>query len=451
MIKYSEDGKVLLKCSKAIKGEVSILPGVEIIATNAFKNCEYLESVIIPDSVIEIKKQAFLNCITLKRIKISQQLKIIGDLAFSNTALKSLRLPKTVSKIGYAICKDCKGLKVVKNKRFLVHYSPEIGCEFVRYPRKRKPVVVDKKVEELPNGYEEICSGACVDLSFDRIVIPEGVKIIHTRAFDECVASSIFFPSTLETIKRDAIDVGHVYIENIPDKIRSIGVNGFEGIYSGDENLQNETVILHIPTETNGEFNVDKKIKIIGNHAFEDSNISSVRIPNSVTAIFKGAFENCKKLKDVQLSHKLKRISNQMFSGCEKLEFLKIPEGVEIIEDRAFEGCTSLKEIELPSSIKEIGEAAFCDCINLTKIILCDKIQKIGVGAFYGCWNLKRIQLPRSLTTLEETVFCDCKSLEYIDIPNSVKKVGYNCFLGCKNWRNRYMYERLLRDYEEYD
>ena len=62
-VKYSKDGRKLLKAPYELDSTYSIKEGVKIICEKAFFCCGSLSSVIIPDSVSRIGNGAFENCI----------------------------------------------------------------------------------------------------------------------------------------------------------------------------------------------------------------------------------------------------------------------------------------------------------------------------------------------------------------------------------------------------
>ena len=61
-VKYSKDGRKLLKAPQKLDGTYSIKEGVRIICNNAFSGCFSLKSLVIPDSVTSIGNEAFRGC-----------------------------------------------------------------------------------------------------------------------------------------------------------------------------------------------------------------------------------------------------------------------------------------------------------------------------------------------------------------------------------------------------
>jgi hypothetical protein len=73
-------------------------------------------------------------------------------------------------------------------------------------------------------------------------------------------------------------------------------------------------------------------------------------IPNSVTGIVNGAFNNCTGLTSIEIPNSVTEIGSSAFSGCTGLTSITIPSSVKYIEGYTFEGCTGLTSIYLFSA-----------------------------------------------------------------------------------------------------
>ena len=89
---YSKDGKVVVACSMELE-HVTIPEGTEIIGYDAFKKCK-LKSVMLPDSLTEIRSEAFCGCRNLQSVKLGNSVNIIEAGAFSECrSLSEIDIP----------------------------------------------------------------------------------------------------------------------------------------------------------------------------------------------------------------------------------------------------------------------------------------------------------------------------------------------------------------------
>ena len=103
----------------------------------------------------------------------------------------------------------------------------------------------------------------------------------------------------------------------------------------------------------------DKVTQIKAYAFWGNSNVKSVRIPETVTEIGEGAFQDCINLESVNLPSKLKMIQSYTFDGCKSLKEITIPTGVYYIGIEAFADCIACQSIVIPASVTKIGQYAF--------------------------------------------------------------------------------------------
>ena len=166
---------------------------------------------------------------------------------------------------------------------------------------------------------------------------------------------------------------------------------------------------------------VTYSVTSIGDYAFWDcSDLTSVTIPNSVTSIGDRAFWDCSGLKKVivkdiaawcgisfsdnPLSH-----SHHLYSD-ENTEIteLIIPNSVTSIGEYAFEYCYGLTSVTIGNCVTSIGDAAFCGCSGLTSVTIPNSVTSIGDYAFQNCSSLTSVTIPNSVTSIENSAFSGC-------------------------------------------
>ena len=161
------------------------------------------------------------------------------------------------------------------------------------------------------------------------------------------------------------------------------------------------------------------------------SNLTSIEIPNSVTSIGWGAFENCTGLTSVTIPNSVTSIGWSAFHGCSGLTSVTISNSVTSIESDAFYGCTGLTSVTIPNSVTSIGGGAFSRCTGLTSVTIPNSVTSIGDYAFENCTGLTSVTIPNSVTSIEYGAFRSCTGLTSVTIGNSVTSIGYSAFENC--------------------
>ena len=111
------------------------------------------------------------------------------------------------------------------------------------------------------------------------------------------------------------------------------------------------------------------KITKIGDKAFNSSTIESIIFPETLKTIGKSAFANNGNLSSVTLPEGLTAIEEGVFS-VSNLASINIPKSVTSIGNDSFFSCNNLKEIIIPEKVSSIGENAFGECLKLKKVTI---------------------------------------------------------------------------------
>lgn len=83
---------------------------VTSIGESAFYECSSLESITIPNAITDISKNVFYGCNALKNVTFPDALTSIGESAFAECGFENLRLPPTVTTIGAYAFSGCLSL-----------------------------------------------------------------------------------------------------------------------------------------------------------------------------------------------------------------------------------------------------------------------------------------------------------------------------------------------------
>ena len=172
---------------------------------------------------------------------------------------------------------------------------------------------------------------------------------------------------------------------------------------------------------------IPNSVTSIGNYAFYGSGLTSVTIPNSVTSIGEYAFYGCSGLTSVTIPNSVTSIGNYALCNCSGLTSVTIGNSVTSIGEYAFYGCSGLTSVTLGSSVTSIGGGAFQYCSKLTSVTIPNSVTSIEGSAFAGS-GLTSVTIPNSVTSIGEWAFGYCSGLTSVTIPNSVTSIGDAAF-----------------------
>ena len=327
-VKYSKDGRKLLKAPYELNGTYSIRKGTKIICDWAFGwskfiGCRSLTSLVIPDSVTNIGDYAFSGCRSLTDIVIPDSVTNIGDYAFWNCrSLTNIVIPDSVTSIGDNAFEYCFSLSnlIIPDGVTSIGDGAFVGCNSL------SSVVIPDSVSCIGNNAFWGCE------SLTDIVIPDSVASIGDYAFYDCRSlTEVVIPDSVTSIGDKAFFLCRSLTDIvIPESVVNLKGNPFCR-WDGELKCLSPYFIY----DNKVLFDKDKS-KII---AFRDKDTTSYAIPDSVTCIEDNAFSACRSLTDIV-----------------------IPDGVTSIGYCAFEGCSSLSSVVIPDGITSIGEYAFRGC-----------------------------------------------------------------------------------------
>ena len=448
-VKYSKDGRKLLKAPQGLERTYSIRKGTKVVCDRAFCDWRFLSN--ITDSVNSIGDGAFYNCSSLTNIVIPDGVTSIGDWAFNGCSdLVDIVIPDSVTSIGDYAFGECSSLSslVIPDSVTSIGNKAFLGCSSL------KSLVLPDSVTSIGNEAFLGCS------SLKSLVLPDSVTSIGNEAFLNCSSlNDIIIHDSVTSIGNNAFGCCKSLTNiAIPGSVTSIGGSAFSGCESLSSVVIPESVVNlngNPFCRWNGElkclspyfiydnkvlFNKDKS-KII---AFRDENTTSYIIPDGVTSIGDWAFNGCSGLADIVIPDSVTSIGDYAFGDCSSLSSVVIPDSVTSIGAWAFFCCSDLADIVIPNSVTRIGDSAFCDCSSLSSVVIPDSVTSIGAWAFSSCESLTSIIIPDSVTSIGKCAFYDCSSLTNIVIPDGVTSIGYSAFEGC-NFPNDIEQELISR------
>ena len=250
------------------------------------------------------------------------------------------------------------------------------------------------------------------------VTIPNSVTSIKEWAFKDCTGlTSVTIGNSVSLIEWEAFD----------------GCTGLKKVIISDIAAWCEITFDLSYHGTNEQLACWSNPLFYAHHLFSDENteITNLVIPNSVTSINRNAFCGCSGLTSVTIPNSVTSIGNYAFYGCSGLTSVTIGNNVTTIGQYAFYNCRGLTSVTIPNSVTSLGSSAFRDCSGLTSVTIGNSVTSIGNSAFYGCSGLTSVTIGNSVKSIGYYAFYSCSGLTSVAIPNSVTSIGDYAFYGC--------------------
>ena len=427
---------------------VSLPENLVEIGAFAFNECKNLASVALPESLTTLGDRAFYACKSLKTIKIPSGITIIPDSCFYEcSSLESVTIPEGVTAVGGDALRFCNF-----NALTLPESLEKIGSHAFDGNKSLKSVNIPAKVKTIEERAFSFCG-------LTELVIPEGVLVIDQDAFLGNSLKNLTLPSTITSIGESAFRYNNDFQSIICNAATppALGANAFDGeitpdvkvplssiaayrqadgwknftnYYGGEMiadgityriNEKKEAMVAAAETSLT-EANIPSAVEFEGNQyavtkindkAFSDNtNLTAVSLPESLTTLGIRAFGGCQSLKTIKIPSKVTAIPDRCFVYCSSLESVTIPEGVTTIGSYAFQSC-KLNALTQPESLETIGSYAFSFC-GLTELVIPEGVLVIDQDAFLGNYSLKNLILPSTITSIGNEAFRDNDNLQSI-------------------------------------
>ena len=440
---YAYSGAVVIPASVTYKGKTYPVTG---IGHDAFKGCDGLTSVTIPNSVTSIGNYAFEGCKSLQEIILPEGLTTIGAYAFNGSGLKEMTLPSTLTSIGdYALasyvirCQFATPFSVGtlhSNASNAILYVPQGSEQLFRNASGWKDFII---MSEKGDAFAEWVDGQLIV----NLMYPGVLRLTLIELDDEEITRlKIRGPLNVDDIKY--LIEGKGKIANL----ESLDLSEVSLIYGGDYyKKKSDTGDIGFVYYVHYYYLAEEEDLITGlslglsttytyKHygpnlafAFEGVPYKHIVMPKSIKKAATSVFLKCKNLQSVEFPGGLHGIEESAFYGCEQLDHINL-EYADSIPYSTFGGCKALRKVEHLENVKYIGESAFYGCSQLA----CDNgtlalphVASIPEGAFYQCTSLKKVQLPK-VVSIGDRAFAECKMLEEVSYPTSLQEVYYNSF-----------------------
>ncbi len=327
---------------------ISIMPkidGYDVVSIDeeAFANCTKLQSVTIPVSVTKIGGAAFYGCSALEKITLPETVTAVeSGTFFGCSALTEITLGSAVTSIGDMAFGYCTSLTDIA----LPDSVETVGDQLFYYCTALETAEIPEKVTELGAYTFYGC------LSLQEFTVSAALEDIGAMTFLGC--------SSLKNIAVEEGNSNYTVTDNV--------------LYNADTSV----LYLYPAGRTDTAFT----------------------LPDSVLAVYAGAFFAASNLQQITFDSKLQYIGEMAFNFCSGLTSLTIPESVTSIGSTAFSDCTGLTAVTFSGTEKEDGGTG--------------EALDIGDYAFFCCDNLKEVTLPKRVSAIGEYAF-GCTAAEQSD------------------------------------
>ena len=445
------------------------------IGDRAFYACRSLESVVLPERLINLEMGAFENCSSLSSVTFDDKLQIIGANAFENCNLESVELKENVFDIEMRAFADNANLKTITLPEGLMYlgssFIANTAVEELQIPEsitqadgflggsKIKNIVLPSgfvpitqylfgkniQLETLTVENTEIKNDA-INIATLKTLIIKGICKTYSIPFyydsateTYCVPETVIFTDGISTTKihkflldtmnyhfRADLETGYsVYTKEYSgeEEFRTLGNSFVSGDYTYDLTAGGGAVITDYSGTATGAVTVpgsfenegkEYPVVAIGNNAFAETSASEYILPDTV-----------------------KEIGDSAFYGCENLIKTNIPDGVTVIEPHTYSNCKTLTEITIPDSVVFIGDYAFANAYASTKIVIPPSVKTIGCYAFYNNWKATTVTLNEGLEKIGPYAFSNKTTSDSpegvpfaysLTLPSTLKEIGAYAF-----------------------
>lgn len=344
-VRYSLDGKKVLKASKSLKNvNYMIREGVITICDQAFQGRE-LKSIKVPNSVIAIGDRAFADNDDMNYCNIPTSVQYIFEnnpwSGCFNIEKMDCKSPNFQIKNGILYSSDFKVLYG------MIYWFKDISVDF-----RTKKICTNAFWSSIKQYNHQIKNITIFNISY-----------IGGAAFYNC-KSAIF---------------------EIKTPINELSNSSFWGCES----------LVSIDLS---------EVETIPENAFNNcKNLKDIKFSPKISSIHSGAFKRCTSLIAVDFPKKLSFISDKAFTGCTAIQSFNVDkendyycsiDGVlynkSVTKLIKFPAGNRLNTFNIPDTVCEIGDEAFAKCATLETITCSNKILKFGNDVFDDCKALNK-------------------------------------------------------------
>ena len=354
---------------------VGYLGQITRIGDRAFEGCENFSDFPFSSDIEEVGHRAFFGCKSLTDFSF-KNIRRIGDYAFAETGLKSVTLTLELHQVGVGIFSKSNLHSVWIEDSLVLTSEIFKGCQNLERVHLDDGIAV----------FGDACFEDCKNL--ESVNIPSLLGQLGEKCFKNCKSLSVLeFPVGCRRIGAECFSGCDGLTKFQLPKVDVIEPKLFyECTHLETVTFADEKELLEISEKAFclcgrlRDFKIPSNVKAIGNGAFAGTDLEKVILPDSLTDLGEGVFNECRRLEEVTLSKYLREIKAETFRNC-----------------------YNLCEIDLsPCYISTIGKYAFARCDSLKKIVLSVGIRKVYKSSFEKVYSIDTIVVPVKLIGLSK-------------------------------------------------
>ena len=354
-----------------------------------------------------IGARAFRGCTSLRGIPIPEELRYIGDSAFSGCsgATGEIAFPNSLRYIGenaFSVCSGITGKLEFSNALQYVGSSAFYNCSGIT-----GAVTFSDGLEFIGENAFNGCAG------IETLVVPDTAKIVGNASFANCPGlKSLTIPVEMlnlygafyvgGTTKTTSVETLHLTAGTTGKMYDMTGESYGSGYINGVTYQSRE----HLQTVTLGE-----GITHVGNYAFYGcSVITSMSLPSTLESVGHYAFQNV-----------------SQWVGP-----LALPEGLTTLGVYSFAGCSGLTApVRLPDTLTSIGSNAFRSVTGTLEVYPYSEGLRYArsANANHVVLEYAELALPAALIEIDDEAFANTPA-ELIALPEGCESIGSRAFAG---------------------
>lgn len=481
--------QAFIDCTSLKKVNIPKNSGLYKIEDFTFFRCSSLESIELPENVLEIGSFAFARCSALKSVTFNNHYcDIMGSTTFQGcTALEAVNLNlneyytpavaywllykfggKESNPLMYARHLYLNGVECTevnsKDWKDVINYSDImelrkitdyafINCEGL------KTVTLGDKITEVG---ESTFSG-CTNL--ESVTLGESIKTLGQNAFSGCTSlKSLVLSETLASIPVGAFSgCSALTTLDIPSTVEEIGWGAFSyctavntvevyapepPVCGGTGNTSpfvGVTATLHVLKGAKEAYMAAEVwqdfAEIIDD--LEPKKEEYIELPvgyildnlNGTATVYGSTYDIVSAEIPAKVTYNdreyiVTTIGYGAFNRRDNLVSVSLPEGLTTVEDWAFGYSNNIAEINIPSTVTSIGEASFAYIYKVESLTIPGSIKYISRAAFDWPLALKELIIEPGVVEIGEIAFRSAIVLPNLTIPEGVEKIGWWAFGG---------------------